>query len=212
MSEYDHEPVRGLPGPLPPGEHIIWQGAPDWRQLAASALHIRIAALYFVAIGASALWRQSYTGASWIALIAVVVIGFFLLLAWAVGRTTIYTLTNKRVALRIGVSLNKCVNLPLGEIESADLKLIGAGHGHIALRLKGLPRLGYWLLWPHARSLRMMHPQPMLRAIPDAQSVADQLLQATRAVQAVAPPVAGTAPAPPERIQPPSGAMQGAAA
>ena len=33
MSEYDHEPVRGLPGVLPSGEALLWQGAPEWRSL-----------------------------------------------------------------------------------------------------------------------------------------------------------------------------------
>jgi hypothetical protein len=28
MSEYDHEPTRGLPAELPEDEHIIWQSAP----------------------------------------------------------------------------------------------------------------------------------------------------------------------------------------
>ena len=26
--EHDYEPVRGLPGPLPAGEQLIWQGSP----------------------------------------------------------------------------------------------------------------------------------------------------------------------------------------
>ncbi|NJS14826.1 MAG: hypothetical protein HC788_09715 [Sphingopyxis sp.] len=47
MSEYDHEPVRGLPGALPADEHIIWQSNPDWKNLAKAALHIRLSALYF---------------------------------------------------------------------------------------------------------------------------------------------------------------------
>ena len=34
MSEYENEPIRGLPGLLPKGEYIVWQGSPDWRGLA----------------------------------------------------------------------------------------------------------------------------------------------------------------------------------
>ncbi|NJS14827.1 MAG: PH domain-containing protein [Sphingopyxis sp.] len=111
----------------------------------------------------------------------------FVAFAWGVGRTTVYTLTNKRIVLRVGVALNKCINLPLSEIEAANLKALSDGHGNIVLQLKGMPRLGYLMLWPHARSLRFVRPQPMLRAIPDARRVAQLLLTATQRVQAVAP-------------------------
>ena len=47
MSEHDFEPIRGLPGPLPEGETILWQGAPDWRVLAVQAFHVRAVAIYF---------------------------------------------------------------------------------------------------------------------------------------------------------------------
>jgi hypothetical protein len=92
--------------------------------------------------------------------------------------------------LRIGVALNACINVPLREIESANLKMLEGGHGTIVLTLKGAPRLGYLMLWPHARSLRIIRPQPMLRAIPDAANVAAMLLKATQAVQPVAPLIA----------------------
>ena len=187
MSEYDHEPVRGLPGALPGDEQIIWQSAPDWQHLAKAALHIRLSAAYFVAIVLWALSRSDLNTAVAVAVLGSVVIGLFTLFAWGVGRTTVYTLTNKRVVLRIGVALNKCINLPLSEIATANLKMLPDGHGNIVLNLKGMPRLGYIMLWPHARSLRFVRPQPMLRAIPDARNVAALLFKATQQVQAVAP-------------------------
>lgn len=187
MSEYGHEPTRGLPGELPADEHIIWQGGPDWKHLAASALHIRLCAAYFVLVTAWAAFSGDASTAIAVALLGAAAIGLFALFAWGVGRTTVYTLTNKRLVLRIGVALNTCVNLPLAEIESADLKALGGGYGSIVLRLKGMPRVGYLMLWPHARSLRFVRPQPMLRAIPDAAAVARHLFNATQAVQPVAP-------------------------
>jgi Bacterial PH domain len=187
MSEYDHEPVRGLPGELPEDEHVLWQSAPDWKYLAAAALHIRLSALYFVAIIIWAVLRGDMNTAMAVTALGAVVIGLFAAFAWGVGRTTVYTLTNKRIVLRIGVALNKCINLPLSEIESANLKTLGDGHGNIVLTLKGAPRLGYIMLWPHARSLRFVRPQPMLRAIPDARNVAQLLFKATQKVQPVAP-------------------------
>jgi Bacterial PH domain len=187
MSEYDHEPVRGLPGELPEDEHIIWQSAPDWRHLVTTALHIRMSVFYFGAIVIWAVSRSDINTAVAVSSLGAVVIGLFTLFAWGVSRTTVYTLTNKRLVLRIGVALNKCINLPLSEIETANLKMLPDGHGNIVLALKGMPRLGYIMLWPHARSLRFVRPQPMLRAIPDARNVAAMLFKATQKVQAVAP-------------------------
>ena len=187
MSEYGHEPVRGLPGVLPLDEHIIWQSAPDWKHLAKSALHVRIVAVYFAAIALWAVLRGDMSTVIGVSALGAVVIGLFVAFAWGVGRSSVYTLTDKRLVLRIGVALNKCINIPLAEIETADLKMLGDGHGSIVLSLKGMPRLGYIMLWPHARSLRFIRPQPMLRAIPDARNVAQMLFKATQQLQAVAP-------------------------
>ena len=187
MSEYDHEPIRGLPADLPEGEHIIWQGAPVWKNMAMSALHIRLAFVYFLMIVTTALFRGDWSTAMAVSAFGAVTIGMFVLFAWGVARTTVYTLTNKRVVLRIGVALNKCINLPLSELESANLKQLPDGSGNIVLTLKGLPRLGYLMLWPHARSLRIVRPQPMMRAIPEAQRVSALLFKATQDVQSIAP-------------------------
>ena len=46
--EHEWEAAPGLPSALPPGERILWQGAPDWRSLAVHAFHVRKIALYFV--------------------------------------------------------------------------------------------------------------------------------------------------------------------
>jgi hypothetical protein len=187
MSEYGHEPVRGLPGVLPADEHIIWQSAPDWKHFARAALHIRLSAFYFGAIAVWAASRSDMNTAAAVTVLGGVVIALFTLFAWGVSRTSVYTLTNKRIVLRIGVALNKCINVPLSEIESADLKMLDGGHGNIVLDLKGPPRLGYIMLWPHARSLRFVRPRPMLRAIPDARNVASMLFKATQKLEVVAP-------------------------
>jgi len=187
MSEYDHEPTRGLPEALPEDEHIIWQGKPEWKKMAATALHIRLALLYFALIAAISLMRSDTGTAGAMVVFAAVVTGFLILFAYGVDRTTVYTLTNKRIVLRIGVALNKCINIPLSEIETASLRALPGGSGNIVLTLKGLPRMGYLMLWPHVRTLRIVRPQPMLRAIPDAARVAGLLFNATREVQPVAP-------------------------
>ena len=186
MSEYDHEPIRGLPGDLPAGEQILWQGAPDRRVCARSALMTRWIGGYFAVLAAVSLASGSVTGAAATALSGALGLGLLHLFAWAVASTSVYTLTNRRVVLRIGVALNSCINLPLKQIAAADLRDRGAGFGDIALVLKGPHRLGYAMLWPHARPFRFGAPVPMLRALPDAQEAARRLAMACAAVTEIA--------------------------
>ncbi|MGP1353172.1 MAG: photosynthetic complex putative assembly protein PuhB [Parasphingopyxis sp.] len=182
MSEYDHEPIRGLPGHLPEGEEILWQGAPEWRTFARTAFHTRLIGVYFVLLVALAVASGSIGGAVATGIAGMLGIGLLMLFAWAVARTTVYTLTNRRVVLRIGVALNKCVNLPLKQIGAADLNLRGNGFGDIALTLTGPHRIGYAMLWPHARPWKFSRVQPMLRAVPEAETVAAKLARATASV------------------------------
>lgn len=186
MSEYDSEPIRGLPGELPEDEHIIWQGSPEWKPLVLSAWHIRLTIVYFAIVVTFTTASSGIVSGLVVAAMGLATVALFALFQWGVERTTVYTLTNKRVVLRIGVALNACINLPLSMIESADLKMLGNGQGSIVFNMKGLPRIGYVMLWPHARSMRIVTPKPMMRAIPEAASVAQMLFEATSAVQQIA--------------------------
>lgn len=178
VTEHDFEPIRGLPGALPPGETILWQGAPEWRSFAVSALKTRWIGLYFVALFALSAAGGSLFGMVATAIGATVSLGLLALFAVLVARTTVYTITNRRIVLRIGVALTTCINLPLKLIGSADLRQLDKVHGDIALTLVGRHRLGYAILWPHARPFRFAAPQPMLRALPDPQAVAAILTRA----------------------------------
>lgn len=171
ISEYEIEPLPGLPGRPPPGERILWQGSPDWRVLARNAFHTRVVAGYFAVLAAAALALGGFTGAAATAAVGAVGVALLHLLAWAVSRASIYTLTNRRIVFRIGVALPKCINLPLGAIEGVDATVRADGSGDLPLRVKGAQRIGYAGLWPHARPWRLAVPQPMLRAIPDAAGV-----------------------------------------
>lgn len=185
MTEYEDEPIRGLPGYLPPGEEIIWQGAPDWRVLARSAFHTRWIAAYFAALSAYGLATGSLLGAGITVAAGAACLALLALLSWAIARTTVYTLTNRRVVLRIGVALNACFNVPLKLVKGAEFRPLDNGHGDIALAIdKG--RIGYLLLWPHARPWRLRDPEPMLRALPDAEQVAGMLVKARAAVSPIA--------------------------
>lgn len=185
LSEYEDEPIRGLPGELPQGETLLWQGSPDWRLLARSAFFTRIVGLYFAGLVALAIYNGSTGGVIATLIAGAVGIGLLMLYAWAVARTTVYTLTSRRVVLRIGVALNMCINLPLAKIGGANLRALGPVEGDLALQLIGPHRLGYLVLWPHARPWKLGNPQPMLRALPDAAVVGERLARAVAAITPV---------------------------
>ncbi len=172
MTEYEHEPIPGLPGRLPPGERILWQGSPDWRALARTAFHTRLVAGYFALLTLVAAIGGSPNGVGMTAALGAAGVTLLHVLAWASARTTIYTLTNRRVVLRIGIAVPKCINLPLTAIASVDLAQRADGTGDLPLAPSGAPALGYLALWPHARGWRVSTPQPMLRAVRDPDAVA----------------------------------------
>jgi hypothetical protein len=210
MSEHDFEQVRGLPGVLPEGETILWQGEPHWFDLATNAFHIRAVAVYFSAM---LTWRtvdavshgQAVTTAVMSALsvapLAAAGVGLLAGLAWLNSRTTVYTITNKRVVLRFGAAVSKAINIPFSIIESAALKAGPNGGGDLALTLKAPNRLALLHIWPHARPWRLGSPQPTLRALPNASAAAVVLAGAMQAEVPIAltrmPDLAGAAPSRP---------------
>lgn len=168
--EYEIEPIPGLPGNLPPGEHIVWQGSPDWQTLARAVFHTRLVAIWFVIV-ASLAFVAGGTGlkgglATLVA--AVIGLGVLYMLARAGARSTIYTLTNRRVVMRFGVSLPKCINLPLAAIGAADVRQLGNGNVDIVLRPVQRFPLGWLQMWPHVQPWKVAEPQPMLRAVPES--------------------------------------------
>lgn len=192
ITEYESEPVPGLPGLLPKGETIIWQGSPDRRVLTRTALHTGGVAAYFAALVvfalAAALWQGvrapgDLAGVGLTVGGALVGLALLQLLGWAIARSTIYTLTDRRIVLRFGVAMPKCINMPLGMIANVDLRKRTGGTGDLAIRLNGEQRLGYAALWPHARAWHYREPQPMLRAVPDIDRVATLLARACLSIQ-----------------------------
>lgn len=166
--EYEIEPIPGLPGNLPKGEHIVWQGSPDWRSFARSVFHTRLVAGWFVFVASLAFvgGGTGVLGAAITMIVAMLGLGILGLLAWFGARSTIYTLTNKRIVMRFGAAVPKCVNLPLKRIASADLREAGGEHVDIVLQLTDRFPLGWLQAWPHVRPWKVASPQPMLRAVP----------------------------------------------
>jgi hypothetical protein len=116
--------------------------------------------------------------------VPVAAIGMLLFLAWLTARFSVYAITNRRLILRIGIALPLTINLPFGSIQSAALKLFADGCGDIPILLRDGAPFGYVVLWPHARPWRVRRPEPMLRAVPDAEHVARLLAAAVSANQA----------------------------
>jgi hypothetical protein len=184
MSRFKGAPVGGLPGRLPEGEDLLWQGAPQWKTLARRAFRVRIVGGYFAAlvalrVGASlaAGHGLSYalgTGVNG-AILGGVSLGMFAVFSSLIARSTTYSITNKRLVITYGMALPKSVNLPFSRIEAADLRVNPEGTGDIALRLPQNVRLSYLLLWPHVRGGKNGRAEPVLRGIADPNGVAEIL-------------------------------------
>jgi len=185
--EYEFEPQYGLPERLPSDEHIVWQGSPDVRALAVSAFHTRKLVLYFGLLVLACAWPALESGAGamalllsvkWIAPLSLTGLVCVWTLAWMTARTTVYTVTNKRVVMRLGIVLTVTFNLPLKRIAAADVRSLDGGCGDISLALQGDDRIAWAHLWPSVRPWRLNQPEPTLRAIADVQAVAAQVRDA----------------------------------
>jgi hypothetical protein len=210
--EHEFEAAPGLPEPLPPGEQLLWQGSPDWRSLARRAFHLRKLAAYFGALlvlrvaflvsdgAAMAEALRSTLGPLALAALGLALVG---LMAWLSARSTVYSITDKRVVMRIGIVLTLTFNIPFKRIAAAGLHLDAGGTGDLPLTLLGADRIAYLHLWPHARPWRLGKPEPMLRSVPQAALVARVLAEAWSQATGVAAAAAATParPAPAEHDQ-----------
>ena len=142
MREFDDSGVTGLPGPLPSGERIVWQGSPDWRVLARTAFKARWIAAYFALLVLWGLATGAFVGAAITVGAGIGCVALLHLLAWLTARATVYTVTDRRIVLRIGVALPMCINVPMGAVETARLALGAGGSGDIALKLNARQRAG----------------------------------------------------------------------
>lgn len=203
IGEHDAEPIPGLPDRLPAGERMLWQGSPAWWPLAKSAFHVRAVAVYFALLAA---WRvvsvhadgAGVADALMAALIALALgaaaVGLLGLIAWLMARTTLYTLTSRRLIFRIGVAFPMTVNLPFKVIDAASLKAGAADAGDIALEVRADQRLSYLIMWPYVRPWRFARPQATLRALPRAAQVAAHLSAALAAFNGQEQPVNASVP------------------
>ena len=190
--EHEFEAVHGLPAALPAGENIIWQGSPDVSSFARNAFHIRALAGYFAlllilrgifAIADGATYIEALRSVAPLFALALIGLGLVWLLAYLASRSAVYTLTDRRIVMRIGIVLSVTFNLPLKTLTAAGLKVNSDGTGDIPLSLQSEFNIAYLHLWPHARPWQLRHTQPMLRSIANVERVATLLTKATLAAQ-----------------------------
>lgn len=193
--EHELEPQYGLPELLPANEKILWQGSPDLRAVALRIFHLRKVAVYFAAMLALKVASTMSDGGSFVdGLLSISVLGALAVmalaalasLAWGTARTTVYTLTDKRIVMRIGIALSLTFNLPLRLVKSAGLRQHKDGCGDIVIAMGGEDHIAWVHLWPHVRPWVLARPEPMLRGLPDAANVAALLSQAWSATTGVA--------------------------
>ncbi|GEP02030.1 photosynthetic complex putative assembly protein PuhB [Methylobacterium oxalidis] len=189
MSARDPAIPDGLPGPLPQGERVLWQGRPTAVGMMLRVLHLRLVALWFAGL---TLWQALPNAGPGEALRAAgptliacgLALALVALLGWLAARTTVYTITSRRIVMRVGMALPVTLNLPFAMIADAGLHTFADGSGDLPVRLRPGTRIAYLNLWPHARPWRLSEPQPMLRSVPEARVVARLLAQAIEAARA----------------------------
>jgi hypothetical protein len=176
--------IQGIPGPLPPGETIVWHGRPAFRSLARHLCHVRSVALYFAVVLAGTAGMAAIHGSTPVQLLltmapllaaAAAALAFLLVMAWLIARTTEYTLTTRRLVIRSGVALPAILVIPYSAIAHAAVAIHPDQTGDLPLTMKPARKIALHRIWPHSRPGRFTNPQPMLRSIPRAGHVATLL-------------------------------------
>jgi hypothetical protein len=184
--------VRGVAEALPPGERILWEGAPNARALARHLFFIRPLSAY---LGAMVLWwvavnrTQVNTEQFWATLgiqlmLVGGVIGGAWILARAIANGTTYAITDRRIVMRFGVIFPLTINLPLHYVEGASAREFADKTGQIAVQLTKKESIAWIVLFPHVRPFEFSQPQPLLRGLTDPVKVGEVLRAAVLAVPA----------------------------
>ncbi len=169
---------------------MLWQGTPTWKSLMLRLGHIRLVAAYFAAL---LLWSAStafsspeteaFAAIASLRLVglAAALLALLALFTALVAKTTIYTITNRRVVIRSGIAIPMILNIPYKTIVSAGFKAHADGTGDLVLTLDKAHKIAWLALWPHVRPWRVAHAEPMLRSIPDGAAAAQILARALAA-------------------------------
>jgi len=182
MTEYEDEPVEGLPDFLPEGETMVWQGRPTVAAMARRLFFIPHLALYFGLLIAGHTVYRLMEGVSaaqvmgtfvWQAGLAVTVLVLLAWLARSYAASVMYTLTSERLVIRSGVALPMMVNIPIEQITAADMRVYRDGTGDIVLTPIADRKLHWVLLWPNVSAWYSRPIRPLLRGLAEPHRAAD---------------------------------------
>lgn len=184
--------IRGVQEALPPGERVLWEGAPDARALARHLFFLRPLSAY---LGLMMLWwaaaNRSQIGTStfWAtlgvqALLSGGVIGAAWWLSRSIARGTTYAITDRRLVMKFGIIFPLTINVPLHLVQGASARQYADRTGQIAVQLNGKESLAWIVLFPHVRPWRFKNPEPLLRGLTDPTRVGEILRNAVLAVPA----------------------------
>ena len=182
MTEYEDEPVEGLPDFLPEGETMVWQGRPTVAAMARRVFFIPHLALYFgLLIAGHTVYRlmEGVSGVQvmgtfvWQAGLAAVVLVLLAWLARSYAASVMYTLTSERLVIRSGVALPMMVNIPIEQITAADMRVYRDGTGDIVLTPVADRKLHWVLLWPNVSAWYSRPIRPLLRGLTEPHRAAD---------------------------------------
>lgn len=179
--------VRRVAEALPPGERLLWEGAPAPRAIARHLLFVRPLAAYFalmVAWWVVANLDKAGTMDFWmpvalqLTLVSLVLAGVLGLSNW-IAQSTTYAITDRRIVMRLGVIFPLTVNIPLSYVVGAQARTFTDGTGQIAVQLDQKEKLAWIVLFPHVRPWRFSTPEPLLRGLTDPAEVGRVLRAAT---------------------------------
>jgi putative photosynthetic complex assembly protein len=187
MLEHDYEPSPGLPQRLPGDETLLWQGKPRFESLAMGTFHIRGLAVYFAILivarvvfvmGDGLTMAAAVAGSLTLMILAAVALGLLAGYSRMLARSTLFTITSKRVVIRAGIAVPVTMNLPFSCIERVDVRTRSDGSGEVAIVTLPNSRPSYVLLWPFVKPFGLFRVQPVLRGVLDAAGTAELLAEA----------------------------------
>jgi hypothetical protein len=150
--DFAFEPIRGLPERPPEGEVILWQGQPNWLRLSIDSLNVWWVLGYFIFLF---VWRfisvsdlmpiyQAVLVSLPFLALALIVTLLLMLVGYIQANATVYTITNKRVVMRIGAALTVTLNLPFTEIENAAIASGSKDFGTIVIDTKQTTKFSFF--------------------------------------------------------------------
>ena len=177
---HEFEPSFGFPEALPTSEKVLWQGKPCARLIAKRIFFLPYLFFYFLALSLLSLVVDSEIVTihsffvNFLSYMSLGLVAIFLLLSisFLISSTTVYSITDKRIVMRIGIVLNLSLNIPFSKIQSAEAKEYSDNSGDISIELTPENKIAYLHLWPHCRPWFLSSPRPRLSCLKDVETVA----------------------------------------